>query len=58
MTGDRFVPRPGRCRVTIAAPLQPRGQDWTDAASLRDATRRILLEATGEPDLAVRSSER
>jgi 1-acyl-sn-glycerol-3-phosphate acyltransferase len=51
MTGDRFVPRPGRCRVQIAIPLAPAGRDWEHAVALRDATRKALLGATGEPDL-------
>jgi 1-acyl-sn-glycerol-3-phosphate acyltransferase len=51
MTGDRFLPRPGRCRVQIGDLLEPGGRDWRHAVDLRDAARRMILEATAEPDL-------
>lgn len=51
MTGDSFVPHPGLCRVTMGVLQQPAGRKWRHAAALRDTTRRILLDETGETDL-------
>jgi 1-acyl-sn-glycerol-3-phosphate acyltransferase len=51
MTGTRFVPRPGYCRVVIGDPVNPAGRDWKDAVSLRDTTRQFVLSVTGEEDL-------
>lgn len=46
-------PRPGRVRVTVGAPLVPRGSDWSAAVELRDAARQVVLQYCGEPDAAV-----
>jgi 1-acyl-sn-glycerol-3-phosphate acyltransferase len=54
MAGDSFLPRPGRCRVTIGDQVEPGGRDWKDAVDLRNSTRQFILDATGETDLEPR----
>jgi hypothetical protein len=34
-----WLPRPGPIRVTLGAPIAPRGADWREIVRLRDATR-------------------
>jgi hypothetical protein len=36
--------------VFIAAPLAPRGTDWSAALELKDVARRAILAHCGEPD--------
>jgi 1-acyl-sn-glycerol-3-phosphate acyltransferase len=52
LPGHHWFPRHARLRVTIGAPLRPAGRTWHDALALRGATRRVILDALGEPDLA------
>jgi hypothetical protein len=51
--GERALPRRGAIEVEIGAPLEP-GQLPPDMAALAllAASRRFLLERTGEPDVA------
>jgi 1-acyl-sn-glycerol-3-phosphate acyltransferase len=51
MRGDSFLPRPGRARLCVGAPLAPRGKEWQDAVALRDDARAFILEHCGEADL-------
>lgn len=44
--------RPGSVFVSIDAPLKPDGNDWNAAVRLRDASRRVILRNSGEPDAA------
>ena len=46
-----WFPRRVPLRVTISAPIAPRGAGWSDAITLRDATRAEILRTCGEPDL-------
>ncbi len=48
----QWFPRRGMISVTIGAPLQPAGADWSAAIRLRDAARAEILRHCGEPDLA------
>ena len=41
----------GAISVTVSAPIEPAGTDWTAAIGLRDATRAEILRLCGEPDL-------
>jgi len=52
MTGDSLLLHHGSCRVTIGQALHPSASDWKWVVALRDETRKVLLEATGEDDLA------
>ena len=47
-----WFPRRVALEVTFSAPIAPRGAEWGDAISLRDATRAEILRHCGEPDLA------
>ena len=44
--------RHGLLEASILPPLAPRQSDWNEAIRLRDASRRLILAANGEPDLA------
>jgi 1-acyl-sn-glycerol-3-phosphate acyltransferase len=46
-----WLPRYGAIRITLGAPISPRGQDWTAAVRLRDAARGEILRTCGEPEL-------
>ena len=48
--------RRSRISIAIAAPVAPRGSDWTDALQLRDAARADILRLVGEPDLGEETS--
>jgi len=48
--GHRLL-RPGPVWVTVSAAILPDGADWPAAARLRDATREVILQHCGEPDL-------
>ena len=43
----------GTVRVLIGSPIQPEGSDWKAALDLKNATRKVILEHCGEPDLAM-----
>ena len=47
-----WFPRRVPLKVTVSAPIAPRGAEWSDAIALRDATRAEILRNCGEPDLA------
>jgi len=51
LTGRNWHPRRGRIRVTIGAPIEPQGSDWSDALALRDQARQAILRDLDEPDL-------
>lgn len=53
LRADQWFPRRGIVRVSIGSPVLPEGTDWTAAIALRDATRRQILHACGEPDVAL-----
>lgn len=48
----RWLLAHGRVEVGIHPPLLPDGGDWSAAVRLRDRARGIMLQASGEPDLA------
>ncbi|MGE5667741.1 MAG: lysophospholipid acyltransferase family protein, partial [Betaproteobacteria bacterium] len=48
----RWLPARGRVDVGIHPPLLPDGGDWSAALRLRDRARAVMLQASGEPDLA------
>ena len=56
LRAESWLPRRGLVEITICAPLQPDGREWADALSLRDASRGVMLERLGEPDLAASDS--
>jgi len=47
---DHWFPRRGAISITVGAPHQPQGNDWTAALALRDAAREQILRHCGEPD--------
>jgi 1-acyl-sn-glycerol-3-phosphate acyltransferase len=52
LRGDQWFPRRGSISVHIGEPLYPDGNDFAAAVRLRDRCRAIILERSGEPDLA------
>jgi 1-acyl-sn-glycerol-3-phosphate acyltransferase len=46
-----WFPRRGAVSVVIGEPLVPQGLDWAAALELREATRKHILQWSGEPDL-------
>jgi 1-acyl-sn-glycerol-3-phosphate acyltransferase len=48
--GDSRLPKPGKVRVFIGEAITPGGDDWTEAARLRDEARSFVLRHCGEPD--------
>jgi 1-acyl-sn-glycerol-3-phosphate acyltransferase len=50
LPADRWNPRPGPVHVIVGEPIEPAGDDWKSAVQLRDQARKMLLEASGEPD--------
>jgi 1-acyl-sn-glycerol-3-phosphate acyltransferase len=57
LPGERRFPRPGRCLVSIGESVIAVGDDWSEAALLRDATRAFILRHCGEPDLGGSASD-
>ena len=49
---DQWFPRRGRISVHIGEPLFSDGNDFAAAVRLRDRCRAVILERSGEPDLA------
>ena len=49
----QWVPRRAMITVAIGAPITPASSEWNGAIGLRDAARQAMLEACGEPDLAL-----
>lgn len=52
MPDGHWLPRRGVVQVVVGAPVLPDGSDWAAAVRLRDRTRKAMLTACGEPDLA------
>lgn len=52
LRSGRWWVRPGPLAVVISPPIEPEGSDWNAAIGLKDATRAVILEHCGEPDLA------
>jgi 1-acyl-sn-glycerol-3-phosphate acyltransferase len=52
LRGDQWFPRRGRISVHVGEPLFSDGNDFAAAVRLRDRCRAIILEQSGEPDLA------
>ncbi len=46
-------PRRAPVAVTVCPPVEPPGNDWSAAVSLREAVRARILKHCGEPDLAL-----
>ncbi|MEW6681803.1 MAG: AMP-binding protein [Nitrospirota bacterium] len=51
-----WFPRRGAVSVVIGEPLVPQGKDWAAALGLREATRKHILQWSGEPDLLLARS--
>ncbi len=51
LRGDQWFPLWSRLGVTIEKPIMPSGTGFASLLQLRDATRRVMLERCGEPDL-------
>jgi 1-acyl-sn-glycerol-3-phosphate acyltransferase len=51
LRSGQWLPRRGAVRLSIEAPLQPRGMDWAAAIALRDASHADILRHCGEPAL-------
>jgi 1-acyl-sn-glycerol-3-phosphate acyltransferase len=49
--GGSMCPRPGAIEVEVLTPLWPTGSGPNASAELRDAARRAVIAACGEPDL-------
>jgi 1-acyl-sn-glycerol-3-phosphate acyltransferase len=52
LRGRQWVPRRARVEAVIDRPLRPAGRSFAAAVELREQARRIILERSGEPDLA------
>ena len=48
---EHHFPRRGSVDITIGAPIQPTGTDWTAAVKLQRAARDAVLRLSGEPDV-------
>jgi 1-acyl-sn-glycerol-3-phosphate acyltransferase len=44
-----WLPRRGRIKVSVLAPLDPQGNDWHNVVALRDSARAAIVTAIGEP---------
>jgi len=54
--GD-WIPRPGRVRLWVGAPLEPEaGDSWRAAVALRDRARDLIAVHCGEPSLEILSA--
>ncbi|ETX02676.1 MAG: AMP-dependent synthetase and ligase [Candidatus Entotheonella factor] len=51
LRGEQWLPHPRPIRVTILPALYPKGTEWLDRLSLREATRQAILQHCGEPAL-------
>ncbi len=51
LRGEQWLPRPRPVRVTILPPVHPKGTEWLDRLSLREAARAAILPHCGEPSL-------
>jgi 1-acyl-sn-glycerol-3-phosphate acyltransferase len=52
LRGDQWFPRRGDILVRIGEPINVDGSDFSAAVHLRDRSRAIILQESGEPDLA------
>jgi 1-acyl-sn-glycerol-3-phosphate acyltransferase len=52
LRADSRFPRRGVIHVIVAAPILPKGTDWTAAVKLLDDVRASILQHLGEPDLS------
>lgn len=51
LRGEQWLPRPRPVRVTVLPPIYPKGTEWLDRLTLREATRTAILQHCGEPAL-------
>lgn len=51
LRAGQWLPRPRPVRLTILAPISPKGTEWLDRVGLREATRTAILQHCGEPAL-------
>jgi 1-acyl-sn-glycerol-3-phosphate acyltransferase len=51
LRAEQWLPRPRPVRVTILPPLYPKGTEWLERLSLREAARTAILQHCGEPAL-------
>jgi hypothetical protein len=51
LRSDQWFPRWSPVSVEICEPIMASGKDFASILRLRDATRRVILERCGEPDL-------
>jgi 1-acyl-sn-glycerol-3-phosphate acyltransferase len=60
LRGDSWLPRPGRIRLRIGAPIVPEGSGWRAIVALRDRVAEAIAAHCGEPrlDLVAAGPER
>ncbi len=52
LRADRWLPVRYPVAVSVLAPVEPAGRDWSAAVTLRQQVRESMLRECGEPDLA------
>jgi len=56
LRGDTFFPWPGKIRITVGAPIIPKGNDWNEVIKLHSATRSHIAKYCGEPVIDIISA--
>jgi 1-acyl-sn-glycerol-3-phosphate acyltransferase len=51
LRSNQWIPRRASISVEIAAPMQPRGKDFSSILRMRDGVRQVMLGLCGEPDV-------
>ncbi len=51
LRGEQWLPRPRPVRVTVLPSIYPKGTEWLDRLTLREATRTAISQHCGEPAL-------
>ena len=51
LRGAHVVPRPGRVRLWVGAPISPEGEGWRAVVALRDRVADAVAAQCGEPRL-------
>jgi hypothetical protein len=52
LRADQWFPRRGAITINIGEPIATEGHDFAAAVRLRDRCRAVILDRSGEPDLA------
>ena len=53
LRGETWLPRPGRIRLWVGAPIAPEGENWRAIVALRDRVAEAIAEHCGEPRLDI-----